>query len=996
MRHCSPLASCVAVSALRSVQPYRGRVLGDHLASSQGWRSQLAISAVLAMRGVVVAAFAAAAAAAAAATPSGGATLPAGRGASDLEVRTPTACRAPLDQKCPGVLEHCGRNPGCGAVVACLTEHDVASMAEARHCFPPDVDGDIMTLGECLADLLPQRQPPTCRGRAGNAVDWAFVYKLPAGLFYAYRDSRGDVVTDPSAQPAAPNASAGTLGGSFAHLYAGKGDDRLAYVVYNDQPPDGAQVLGPPAPEGDNGAHSKGVLVTDGEVGFWLVHSTPKLPDVRLAQYAYTGSPKFGQTYLCLSLSAQGVEQAATQMSTAHAIVYGMQMPSSLATVVPALAALARGYRGLANFSHAAIKTRGVGGMNGPALAATSYVKSPLYVENVYEDEVMPSLATTHNVQAMVWETWRRNPSILDSFCPPEHKMPSINAINMEFPCKHNASRQQLIQSAIDRVHGTVAPTGRTLPGRLGSSVTESVPPVNDDPGPGSHCSYHYTSDHAKWGVSIMAAEAHAGGARSMGSTQAGANIDAVAGGTNPNVVCVGGINRMSSQQKRGGGTVCFVHDQLHAYLRSVIATTQDCDVLPPGIPLKILGAENSLLVGATVVDQPPPHVRGDKAHKSGDLAYGDSYQPYHFVFFSQFSMFAWENCTSVRYLRPNRSAFDYHCAQSLLHYAQSQQGVTAFFDTPLVPALREDLPSWFLQTLSTAGHTSTVAATLINEHVSHVLSYFVTACEGGTIMFDHFNPIPFGAAVVVSDLLDASGAPRNAGAGPQDSAWATAFGPSFDGSVALLKVAFVAARNAVVSTQAHAAQQPSLLYADTGITAATGEQDGMTGVGTKAAATLKLLQAAKAQGAPIDGVLFKLRCAGTGSAEQSSDECTLPALSTAIEAFGAAGFQVWISLHTAPATAAAVAVAASAHRQLQFRQDDLAAGADLRSQALADIYHAVGAACAGDRSHYCKAIHFEGFTDAFCGGAANAGGCMLDGHYGAKAAYTSLQASLK
>lgn len=919
-----------------------------------------------------------------AAAPSAAHTLPTGRGTCDLETHTPTACRSPLERKCPGVLEHCERNPTCRVVADCLVEHDVASIAEARHCFPAAIDGEVMTLGECLADVLPQRQPPSCRGRAGNAVDWAFMYKLPAGLFYAYRDSQGDVVTDPSAQPAAPNASAGMLGGSFAHIYAGKGDAGLAYVAYNDQPPDGAQILGPPAPEGDKGAHAKGVLVTDGKVGFWLVHSTPKLPDVRLAQYAYTGSPKFGQTYLCLSLSAEGVEQAATQMSTAHAIVYGMQMPGlvrgvatpgSLAADVPSLAALANGYRGLANSSRAAVKTRGVGGS--PALAATSFVKSPLYIENVYEDEVMPSLATTHKVQAMVWETWRRNPSILDSFCPPEHTMPSINAINMEFPCKHNTSRQQLIQRAIDGV-ATVAPKAPTLRGHLGTSMA----PVAADPGPGSHCSYHYTSDHAKWGVSIVASEAHAGGAASMArrvatADQTGVNVDAVARSANPNVICVGGINRMSSQQKRGGGTVCFVHDQLHAYLRSVIATTQDCDVLPPGTPLKTLGAARSILIGATIVDQPPPHVRGDTAHKSGDLAYGDAYQPYHMVFFNQFSMFAWANCTSVRYLRPNRSAFDYHCAQSLLHYAQSQDGVTAFFDTPLVPALREDLPSWLVQAVGTAPTTATA---LINEHVSHVLSYFVTACGGQKIMFDDFDAIPFGAAVVVSDLLDDSGAPRSAGTGPQENVWAKAYGPNSDGNVALLKAAFVAARNAVSAAKAHVAQQPSLLYADTGISAAAGARDQMTGMGTKAAAILKLLQAAKTQGTPIDGVLFKLRC--TGVTGQSSDECTnLSALSAAIAAFGAAGFPVWISLQTDAVV------------------ESLGTGASLRSQALADIYHTVGAACAGDRSHYCKALHFEGFTDAFCGGlggAGKTGGCMLDENYKAKAAYTSLQSSMK
>ena len=128
--------------------------------------------------------------------------------------------------------------------------------------------------------------------------------------------------------------------------------------------------------------------------------------------------------------------------------------------------------------------------------------------------EVMPTLASLHGVEAMIWETWRRNPSILDSFCPPEHAMPSLNAINIGFPCRHNASGA----------------------------------------GPGAHCTYHYTVDHAKWGISTPAQQPAAGLRR--------------AGSGDPQIVCVGGINRMSSQQKRGGGTVCFVHPALHDQVR--------------------------------------------------------------------------------------------------------------------------------------------------------------------------------------------------------------------------------------------------------------------------------------------------------------------------------------------------------------------------------------------------------------------------------------------
>ena len=171
--------------------------------------------------------------------------------------------------------------------------------------------------------------------------------------------------------------------------------------------------------------------------------------------------------------------------------------------------------------------------------------------------------------------------------------MPSLNAINIEFPCKHNASRQQLIQSGIDQVQANVST--ETDDASYDDTWQLQAPRGKGGDGPGTHCSYHYTSDHAKWGISALPDTA------TDTSAAAALRSDADA---NPNIVCVGGINRMSSQQKRGGGTVCFAHEALHTYMQSLIATTQDCDVLPVGTPLKMLGAAHSILISATIVDE--------------------------------------------------------------------------------------------------------------------------------------------------------------------------------------------------------------------------------------------------------------------------------------------------------------------------------------------------------------------------------------------------------
>jgi deoxyribonuclease-2 len=359
--------------------------------------------------------------------------FPRGRGQCDLASFTPSQCRARISQHCANIWPMCDANAACHRAHLCLDEHDAASMSAAQPCFPGQAEGLLSRVAECLADCLPESQPPSCLSRGGLTVDWWFMYKLPGGLNYEYHDSTGEVHEDPTSINPMPNSSMGALGGTVAPVFAAKetGSEDLAYVVYNDQPPDGVQPLHT-LPTYDKGAHAKGILATDGAVGFWLIHSIPKLPDLRGSQYSYSGSTKFGQSLLCLSLSAAGTEQVATQLRTAHPIIYAASVPSGLQAALPTLSRLTQGQFASVNTSSAPLQTRGVSGT--APLALMSHIKSPLWGANIYEQVVLPQLNEA-GVGAMVWETWRRNPFTLDSFCPPEFPLPSLNAINISFPC---------------------------------------------------------------------------------------------------------------------------------------------------------------------------------------------------------------------------------------------------------------------------------------------------------------------------------------------------------------------------------------------------------------------------------------------------------------------------------------------------------------------------------------------------------------------------------
>jgi len=58
------------------------------------------------------------------------------------------------------------------------------------------------------------------------------------------------------------------------------------------------------------------------------------------------------------------------------------------------------------------------------------------------------------------------------------------------------------------------------------------------------------TKDHSKWAITM-----------------------------NKHVICMGDINRMTTQYTRGGGTICFVDDILHQVLSSAITETDSCNL---------------------------------------------------------------------------------------------------------------------------------------------------------------------------------------------------------------------------------------------------------------------------------------------------------------------------------------------------------------------------------------------------------------------------------
>ena len=261
---------------------------------------------------------------------------------------------------------------------------------------------------------------------------------------------------------------------------------RVIYEAQEDLPPTlGWICYNDEKPDGTKDSstygHTKGVLAFDleSDTAFWLLHSWPKFPNVETGELAV---PNYGQTYICITL--QDVETAryiAEQM-------YHRQEPQTYQCHLPSDIKEDDIFYRVAN----AIDVNETDPPCDIAFFSKDWHPFRLMAKNrhwnkdFWIDLVGPHLQVDVDV-----ETWRRGT------VPPEEDIDGKDETK-------------------DILHIDLTPLG-----------------VNYQ--------WHYTKDHAKWGVSET-----------------------------DDWVCVADINRMTSQAKRGGGAICFRNKKLWECLRKI------------------------------------------------------------------------------------------------------------------------------------------------------------------------------------------------------------------------------------------------------------------------------------------------------------------------------------------------------------------------------------------------------------------------------------------
>ncbi|KAM8825841.1 deoxyribonuclease-2-alpha [Synchiropus picturatus] len=319
-----------------------------------------------------------------------------------------------------------------------------------------------------LVLLLPhpgQTSPISCHNDKGIATDWFYLYKLPKcsghtsaaeGLLYLLLDKGNSGWLDGMATV---NDSASALGSTVGQLYTPESRE-TAFILYNDQQPDGVPAVRKKHSYRGHGGHAKGVVMLDKEQGFWLVHSTPRFPPVRRGgAFAYPHSGVInGQNFLCITFPLQSFQTIGEQLKINQVAVYDCDVPPSLATLVPSLAALCKKKRAMSNATVAEdkqVSNRSVTLTSQGGTQFISFAKGATFKNDLYHAWVAPTLQSDLLVQF-----WRASSSpVLPSDCSLGWKVLDISLLS-----------------------------------------------------PGKKPSYTTTHDHSKWAVSTVAAGGPGGG----------------------------------------------------------------------------------------------------------------------------------------------------------------------------------------------------------------------------------------------------------------------------------------------------------------------------------------------------------------------------------------------------------------------------------------------------------------------------------------------------
>jgi len=248
----------------------------------------------------------------------------------------------------------------------------------------------------------------SCLDASNIATDYFAALKQPNG--YEYQVFSGNSFSDGGSL----ETGEGPIGKTLKSFYSCKS---CAYALYNDQTPDGK--------DHDSNAHMKGVIAFDGTSGFWLVHSVPRFLPVKGDGYKFpVEQTKYGQSFLCITLSATSFNTIGKVFQTDYPHIYESNIPSSLEGLVPDLVDYINNSKHNKTASAVVFNIKSLGGTSFDVFA-----KNKQWNQELYEYLVSP-----YYNSGMLVESWRNGVGNIGSYCRPEYPYSVVNVLTLSLP----------------------------------------------------------------------------------------------------------------------------------------------------------------------------------------------------------------------------------------------------------------------------------------------------------------------------------------------------------------------------------------------------------------------------------------------------------------------------------------------------------------------------------------------------------------------------------
>jgi deoxyribonuclease-2 len=183
-----------------------------------------------------------------------------------------------------------------------------------------------------------------CIDQKGNSVGWWVMLKFPiisgssdplakAGYAYLYADVNNPILTYPEMSL---NDTSGALSRTMTQIYSASSS--TSWYFYDDEHPDGSEY--------DSFGHTKGCMGLNSQSGFWLIHSVPRFPAIPESGVSFSypeEEAKYGQSFLCLSLSTSEINTVASLQLIDKPSIFTSQLTSATSSAAPNVVSLIGG-----------------------------------------------------------------------------------------------------------------------------------------------------------------------------------------------------------------------------------------------------------------------------------------------------------------------------------------------------------------------------------------------------------------------------------------------------------------------------------------------------------------------------------------------------------------------------------------------------------------------------------------------------------------------------